>query len=70
MLIQRSVTLAAELGQQDTVIVLDQAIYSKAQEILWKNKELFSNVVLQMGAFHVCLAFLAVIGKRFHLMRQ
>ncbi len=65
MLIQRSVTLAAELGQQDTVIVLDQAIYSKAQEILWKNKELFSNVVLQMGAFHVCLAFLAVIGKRF-----
>ncbi len=33
MLIQRSVTLAAELGQQDTVIVLDQAIYSKVMII-------------------------------------
>jgi hypothetical protein len=64
-LIQRSISTAVELGQKVAVIVLDQAIYCKAQEILWKNRELSSKVVLQMGAFHICLAFLSVIGKRF-----
>ena len=45
-LIQRSIAVANELGENVAVIVLDQAIYCKAQEILWKNIELSSKVVL------------------------
>lgn len=65
VLLQRSIEVADQLDQNSVVIVLDQAIYCKAQEILWKNKEQFSRVVLRMGGFHIALTFLAVIGKRF-----
>ena len=64
-LLLRSLAVANELCQESVVIVLDQAIYCKAQEILWKHKEQFSRVVLRMGAFHTCLTFLATIGRRF-----
>lgn len=45
--------------------MMDLAIYAKAQEIVWKQREEFSNVVLRMGAFHTAMTFLAVLGKRF-----
>ena len=47
------------------VIVMDQAIYSKAQEIRWQNHEFKSRLVLRLGEFHTAMSFLAVIGKRF-----
>jgi len=57
--------IAAKTGQPDIIITLDQAIYSKAQDILWCNCDEFNNVVLRMGAFHTAMTFMAVIGKRF-----
>ena len=64
-LLKRSVAMGKKLGQDNIIIVMDQAIYAKAQEIvLQKNRE-FENVVLRMGAFHVITTFLAVLGKRF-----
>jgi len=47
------------------VIVLDQAIYCKAQEILWSREKEFERVVLRLGAFHICCNLLAVLGQRF-----
>ena len=39
--------------------------YAKSQEIVWKQTDEFSNVVLRMGAFHTAMTFIAVLGKRF-----
>ena len=65
LLLQRSIAVADELKQESVVIVCDQAIYSKAQEIVCKHRDQFSRVVLRMGGFDIALTFLAVIGKRF-----
>ena len=64
-LLRKSLAMADQLGQVDCPIVLDQAIYAKAQEIIWQNPEEFKRVVLRLGSFHITCAYLAVIGKRF-----
>lgn len=64
-LLKKSVAMANLLGLDDTVIVLDQAIYAKALEVIWKQQQEFKSVVLMMGDFHVACVLLAVIGKRF-----
>ena len=64
-LLVRSCSLASRVGQDHVIITVDQAIYCKAQEVVWKHSEQFKQVVLRMGAFHTACAFLAVIGKRF-----
>ena len=58
---------AIQLGLKETDIVVDQAIYAKAVEIVLnpKYKDLKDFCVLRMGAFHTSMTFLAVIGKRF-----
>ena len=57
--------MATKLGLTDIVVVLDQAIYAKALEVVWKKQQEFSSVVLRMGSFHITCVFLSVIGKRF-----
>lgn len=52
-------------GLNFTLIVLDQAIYAKALDIVAHRQEEFAPVVLRLGAFHISCMFLAVIGKRF-----
>ena len=64
-LLKHSIAMADEIRQEDVVIVMDQAIYAKAQEIIWSHPTEFSRVVLRMGAFHICLNLLRIIGKRF-----
>ena len=62
---KRSVNLANELKQQDVVIVVDQAIYALAQDVMSKHCEEFKHVVLRLGGFHFAMTMMAVIGKRF-----
>ena len=58
---------ATHLGLTETDIVMDQAIYAKAVEIVLipAHEDLKKYCVLRLGAFHTSMAFLAVIGKRF-----
>lgn len=56
--------METQLGLDDTVVALDQAIYAKALEVVWKHKKEFKTIVLRMGSFHVTCVFLSVIGKR------
>lgn len=63
--LQRSLQIADQLGQHDVIIVFDQAIYAKALEVLWQNKDQFQRLVIRIGSFHTICAFLAAIGKRF-----
>ena len=66
LLIQSKVK-AEKLGLDETDVVLDMAIYSKAVEILMNPKyiDLKRFIVLQLGAFHIMCIYIAVIGKRF-----
>ena len=64
-LLKRSLSLADKLKQHDVIIVLDQAIYSLAQEVLGKHRVEFQRVFLRLGSIHISMTMLAVIGKRF-----
>ena len=66
LLIQSKVK-AEKLGLDETDVVLDMAIYSKAVEILMNPKyiDLKRFIVLRLGAFHIMCIYIAVIGKRF-----
>ena len=44
---------------------MDQALYAKAAEIIWKHREWLSNILLRMGTFHTICNALAIIGERF-----
>lgn len=49
------------------VVVFDQALYSKAQQIRWKDTLYQEKLVLRLGEFHTCMAFMGAIGKMFKL---
>ena len=43
---------------------MDQALYAKAAEIIWK-EDRFKNIVLRMGTIHIICNALSILGKRF-----
>ena len=51
-ILNQSEQIRKELQLVAIAVVMDQALYAKATEIVWKQKEVFSKVVLRMGAFH------------------
>ena len=57
--------MCTSLSQKDVVITFDQAIYSKAKQIMWKYPEEFPDTLIRLGGFHIVLNFLAVLGKRY-----
>ena len=65
LLLLCSLAIANKLGQQSVPIMLDQAIYSKAREIVRKHCDQFSRVVLLLGSFQTTTVLLAIIGKHF-----
>ena len=62
-LLKNSVEMAVPIELNDTVVVLDQAIYAKALEVIEKQKEEFGSIVLRMGSFHIAYVFRSVLGK-------
>lgn len=54
-----------KLGQLNTVLTFDQALYCKAKEIQWHLPDHFKHMVIRLGGFHVAMVFLTVLGKRF-----
>ena len=48
-----------------TLVVLNQATYAKALEIMWNQEEEFKSIVLRMGSFHATCILLSVTGKCF-----
>lgn len=58
--------ISTSLGQRDTVITFDLAIYTKAKQIQMKFPEQFSDIVIRLGGFHIALNFLSLLGKKFH----
>lgn len=49
------------------MVVFDQAIYSKAQQLRWTDKNIEQRLVLRLGEFHTVMSYLSAIGKRFKM---
>lgn len=64
-ILSRSTAVADSLKQKEMVIVMDQAIYAKAQEIRWQTSSYMERLVIRMGEFHTAIAYLSCIGKIF-----
>ena len=62
-ILNRFTSIAKHLGQPNTVIAVDQPLYSRGKEIIWANPEKCQNVVLVMGHLHVLFNFLKAIGQ-------
>ena len=65
LVLTRSIDIANILLLPNIVLVMDQAIYSKAQQIRWQNEEFTNRLVIRLGEFHIAMSFLPTIGKRF-----
>ena len=63
--LNQSERIRKELLLEAIVVVMDQALFAKAAEITWKQKELFPNILLRMGTFHTICNALSILGKRF-----
>ena len=61
----RSLKIVSSLNLKSIVCVFDQAIYSKAIEIKWKEQEKFSSCVSMMGMFHMLVMYMHILSKRF-----
>lgn len=59
------VAKANTLELEFITVIFDQALYSKAQMIRWKEPALQKRLVIRMGEFHTCMTFLGTIGKMF-----
>ena len=46
-------------------VVFDQALYSRDEQIRWKNDLYQKQLILRMGEFHTCMAFMGVIEKMY-----
>jgi len=52
-----------EVHQQYTVVTFDLAVAKKAYALVWQNPEIFSDVIVQMGSFHLLCSFMSALGK-------
>lgn len=61
--IPRCMDITKHLGQKNTVITVDQALYCKLKELVWLKDPVFSTVVVRLGGgLHIALNFLKCIG--------
>ena len=61
----RALQIIESLKLVTLVCMFDQAIYSKAIEIKWKEKQKFGNMVLMMGMFYMLMMYMHILSKRF-----
>ena len=64
-ILRHSVSISNRLKLPEIVLVFDEAIYSKAQMIRWKDEELKKKLVIRLGEFHTVMSFCTAIAKVF-----
>lgn len=64
-IIVRSLALADKLNLSKIVLVFDQAIYAKIQELRWLHPNYAERTIVRMGEFHTIMSYLSILGKRF-----
>ena len=63
--LERAIRIVDTLHLMSIVCVFDQAIYSKACQIKWKEPEKFQSCLLMMGIFPTIMMFMQILFKRF-----
>jgi hypothetical protein len=51
------------VGQQFTIVTFYLAATKKALNIIWQRQQEFKNVIVRLGVFHVCCAYMCSLGK-------
>ena len=64
-ILKQSVDIADSLELDSLVLVMDQAIYAKAQHIRWQSDSFQERLVIRLGDFHTSMSYMGTIGKRF-----
>ena len=60
---KRCMYIWAALGQQHTVLRVDQALYCKLVELKWAIPEYQKKLVVQLGGLHISMCFQKAIGN-------
>ena len=60
--VKKCMHVATVLGQQYTIITVDQALYCKLVELKWATPECREKLIVQLGGLHICICFLKTIG--------
>ena len=47
------------------MIILDQALYHKAKELIWLYPQKLNDVIVRLGSFHTAMNYLQVLGRHF-----
>ena len=64
-ILRHSVSICQRLLLPEIVLVFNEAIYSKAQMIRWKDEEFKKRLVIRLGDFHTVTSFCTAITKIF-----
>ena len=64
-ILRRSLDIANKLQLQYTVLIFDEAVYAKVQQVRWKYEEFKSKFIVRMGEFHACMSYATAIACRF-----
>eukprot|EP00794_Sanderia_malayensis_P000765 gene765-55_t len=64
-ILKRSEAIADKLELKYVCLVFDEAIYSKVQQIRWKEERYLSRFVVRLGHFHMVMSFCGAISKFF-----
>lgn len=60
--VERCMDVSFHLGQEYTVISVDQALYGKLMELKWSNCDYHRKLILRLGGLHISMNFLKAIG--------
>lgn len=66
-ILDSAVNICDTLECEAVMVVFNQSVYSKAQQIRWSDAVMESRIVPRLGEYHRFMCFLSVIGKRFAL---
>ena len=61
----RSKEIADKLELKYAVLVFDEAVYAKVQQVRWKEEAFINRFVVRLGEFHTIMTYLSAMSKIF-----
>jgi hypothetical protein len=64
-ILTRSKEIADKLELKYAVLVFDEAVYAKVQQVRWREETFFNRFVVRLGEFHTIMTYLSAMSKIF-----
>jgi hypothetical protein len=64
-ILRRSADIANKLELHYAVLIFDEAVYAKAQQVRWKCDEFLTKFIFRLVEFHACMSYATAISCRF-----